>query len=123
MAPVDSIDDVNAQLGANAWLVDEMYHDYLTDPGAISESWREFFVDYKPGPAPSAAPEVAVAPTTTATTPASNGATAPSTASGVEGLPEGSEPLRGVAARIVAQRALRCRRPQVSAICRPGCWR
>src|ERR1019366_10678357 len=33
-------------LGPNAWLVDEMYDQYLEDPNAVSESWREFFADY-----------------------------------------------------------------------------
>jgi 2-oxoglutarate dehydrogenase E1 component len=36
-----------AALGPNAWLVDEMYEQYLTDPGSVSESWRDFFADYR----------------------------------------------------------------------------
>ncbi|MGH9292163.1 MAG: 2-oxoglutarate dehydrogenase E1 subunit family protein, partial [Acidimicrobiales bacterium] len=43
-----SIDDVSAgAYGANAWLVEEMYDSYLADPTSVSESWREFFADYK----------------------------------------------------------------------------
>jgi 2-oxoglutarate dehydrogenase E1 component len=34
-------------LGPNAWLVDEMYEQYLADPGSVSESWRDFFADYR----------------------------------------------------------------------------
>ena len=34
-------------LGPNAWLVDEMYEQYLADPGSVSESWRDFFADYQ----------------------------------------------------------------------------
>ena len=34
-------------LGPNAWLVDEMYEQYLADPSSVSESWQEFFADYK----------------------------------------------------------------------------
>ena len=34
--------------GPNIWLVDEMYRRYQEDPGAVGESWREFFEDYKP---------------------------------------------------------------------------
>ena len=34
--------------GPNIWLVDEMYRQYKEDPGAVGESWREFFEDYKP---------------------------------------------------------------------------
>jgi len=36
-----------AALGPNAWLVDEMYEQYLADPGSVSESWRDFFADYR----------------------------------------------------------------------------
>src|SRR5262245_23749299 len=36
-------------VGPNAWLVDEMYDQYLADPNAVSESWREFSADYRPG--------------------------------------------------------------------------
>ena len=51
---MDSIDNAEARLGANAWLVDEMYREYLENPGGVSESWREFFVDYRPGTSPVA---------------------------------------------------------------------
>ena len=34
-------------LGPNAWLVDEMYEQYLADPNSVSESWRDFFADYR----------------------------------------------------------------------------
>ncbi|MGI8710239.1 MAG: multifunctional oxoglutarate decarboxylase/oxoglutarate dehydrogenase thiamine pyrophosphate-binding subunit/dihydrolipoyllysine-residue succinyltransferase subunit [Acidimicrobiales bacterium] len=34
-------------LGPNAWLVDEMYEQYLADPKAVSESWQDFFADYQ----------------------------------------------------------------------------
>ncbi|MEZ5247725.1 MAG: multifunctional oxoglutarate decarboxylase/oxoglutarate dehydrogenase thiamine pyrophosphate-binding subunit/dihydrolipoyllysine-residue succinyltransferase subunit [Ilumatobacteraceae bacterium] len=33
--------------GANSWLVDEMYGQYVSDPESVSESWREFFSDYR----------------------------------------------------------------------------
>src|ERR687898_47364 len=56
-------------LGPNAWLVDEMYEQYLDDPSSVSESWRDFFADYKrdvdhqaPVPAPPAAAPPAAAP-------------------------------------------------------------
>ena len=38
--------------GPNAWLVDDMYDRFLADPGSVSESWREFFADYRPAPRP-----------------------------------------------------------------------
>jgi 2-oxoglutarate decarboxylase len=56
--------------GPNAWLVDDMYEEYRSDPASVSESWREFFADYTP--AGSATPDVA-APATNGG-PATNGA-------------------------------------------------
>src|SRR6516165_12817305 len=38
--------------GPNAWLVDDMYDRFLADPESVSESWREFFADYRPAPVP-----------------------------------------------------------------------
>jgi len=35
-----------ASLGPNAWLVDEMFEQYLENPASVSESWQEFFADY-----------------------------------------------------------------------------
>ncbi len=35
--------------GPNAWLVDDMFEQYRSDPSSVSESWREFFADYVPG--------------------------------------------------------------------------
>ncbi len=42
--------------GANAWLVDDMYEQYRQDPQSVSESWRDFFEDYRPGGANLARP-------------------------------------------------------------------
>ena len=47
-----------ADLGANAWIVDEMYRDYLDNPESVSESWREFFVGYRPGSGHASTPIV-----------------------------------------------------------------
>ncbi len=73
--------------GPNAWLVDDMYDRYLADPSAVSESWREFFADYQR----SAVPQV-VSPF---------GAPAPTESAPLE-IDESATPLRGAAARIVA---------------------
>ncbi|MDP9403937.1 MAG: multifunctional oxoglutarate decarboxylase/oxoglutarate dehydrogenase thiamine pyrophosphate-binding subunit/dihydrolipoyllysine-residue succinyltransferase subunit [Actinomycetota bacterium] len=76
--------------GANDWLVEEMYEQYRHDPSSVSESWREFFADYRKDgsdngaartPAPSAAPVPAPTP-----------APAPAPAEG--------QPLTGAAARV-----------------------
>jgi 2-oxoglutarate decarboxylase len=97
-------DDSSPQIaGPNAWLVDEMYEQYLADPNSVSESWRDFFQDYRPtamprgsvitAPAPSPAPAAPPAP------PAPPAASpAPAAAAATE--PPGT-PLRGAAARIV----------------------
>src|SRR5271157_2685519 len=57
--------------GPNAWLVDDMYEQYRSDPSSVSESWREFFADYVPPGAPGA--PGAVAPTATPTATATAG--------------------------------------------------
>jgi 2-oxoglutarate decarboxylase len=85
--------------GPNAWLVEDMYERYLTDPASVSESWQEFFADYRP----STGTVHGNAGATTGVTPAPP---APTTvpavvASASTGVP-GAIPLRGAAARIVA---------------------
>ncbi|MCA1692426.1 MAG: multifunctional oxoglutarate decarboxylase/oxoglutarate dehydrogenase thiamine pyrophosphate-binding subunit/dihydrolipoyllysine-residue succinyltransferase subunit [Actinobacteria bacterium] len=37
-----------AAFGPNAWLVDEMYERYRADASSVAESWRDFFVGYRP---------------------------------------------------------------------------
>ena len=86
-------------LGPNAWLVDEMHEQYLADPSSVSESWQDFFADYRRDAAPQTmAPAPASAPAA-APAPAAPVEPAPATATSDE--PEG-EPIRGAAARIVS---------------------
>jgi multifunctional 2-oxoglutarate metabolism enzyme len=56
-----------AQFGANEWLVDEMYQQYLKDPGSVDKAWWDFFEDYQPQDRAGAATE----------TPSSNGESTP----------------------------------------------
>jgi multifunctional 2-oxoglutarate metabolism enzyme len=57
MADPRTIDPSVAEFGPNVWLVDEMYHRFLDDPGSVSEAWQEFFEDYEPHfPAGGASP-------------------------------------------------------------------
>ncbi|NGO73285.1 2-oxoglutarate dehydrogenase E1 subunit family protein, partial [Streptomyces boncukensis] len=35
--------------GANEWLVDEIYQQYLQDPNSVDRAWWDFFADYRPG--------------------------------------------------------------------------
>ena len=88
--------------GANSWIVEELYRDYLADPSSVPESWHDFFSDYVPphGAVPARRPEAtngAAAPA-----PAPQQAPAP-TADGdaeVPALPEGAQKIRGVSAAI-----------------------
>jgi 2-oxoglutarate dehydrogenase E1 component len=41
-----------AEFGTNVWLVDEIYQQYLADPGSVDRAWWDFFADYQPGEAP-----------------------------------------------------------------------
>nr|HMS90511.1 hypothetical protein [Acidimicrobiales bacterium] len=103
-------------LGPNAWLVDEMYERYLADPGAVSESWRDFFADYqRDSDVIASAPDVALPATgrvgDTTQVPAVGAAPAAAAkpapvAAGTGIAADGTvevpgEPLRGAAARIV----------------------
>ena len=65
-----------ASFGPNDWLVEEMFERYRENPSSVSESWREFFADYRKG--------------------TGNGARTDSRP------PPGAAPLRGAAARIAA---------------------
>src|SRR3954467_2771896 len=95
-----AIESPAAAFGANSWLVEEMYEQYRSDPGSVSETWQEFFSDYKPAvPAPVAAPGSgpvaarAEAPAATAV------AQPPGTPQVVD---EVGDPIRGAGAAIAA---------------------
>ncbi|HVX18565.1 MAG TPA: multifunctional oxoglutarate decarboxylase/oxoglutarate dehydrogenase thiamine pyrophosphate-binding subunit/dihydrolipoyllysine-residue succinyltransferase subunit [Acidimicrobiales bacterium] len=120
-------------LGPNAWLVDDMYEQYLADPSSVSDSWREFFADYQRDidKAPAASITAATAtptagggsPTPSVSAPTSNGAVATTAAAAVPapqgavvepeaataaGPPDAEEPgtpLKGAAALIAANMA------------------
>src|SRR5271155_3990844 len=90
--------------GPNAWLVDDMYDRFLADPDSVSDSWREFFADYRPAPVPAPQPQT---PAPALTNEAPPGATvpvaaAPAAAPVGEARTEDATPLRGAASRIVA---------------------
>ncbi|MBW3614789.1 MAG: 2-oxo acid dehydrogenase subunit E2, partial [Actinobacteria bacterium] len=114
-------DEQPSTFGPNAWLVDEMYDQYRQDPQSVSESWQEFFADYRredatngatAGDAAAAAPAQAVLapPRATAAAPASRAAAAktPAVAPADATAPKADredavgEPIRGAGARVVA---------------------
>jgi 2-oxoglutarate decarboxylase len=84
-----------ASFGPNAWLVDEMYDRYRADPSSVTESWRDFFADYR------ATPDVPPPPAAEPPAPAGPRASVPPTAHPAIGADE-ARPLRGAAARLVA---------------------
>ncbi|MEY2434482.1 MAG: multifunctional 2-oxoglutarate metabolism enzyme, partial [Acidimicrobiaceae bacterium] len=89
-------------LGPNEWLVDEMYEQYVADPNSVSKSWQEFFADYRRDEHEPVAPPAAVTPAAPKTVSAEQPEkTAPKDAGAKESAEEGV-PLRGAAARIVA---------------------
>ena len=90
--------------GPNAWLVDDMYDRFLVDPSSVSESWREFFADYRAAPFPTPpVPPAAIAPPPAPDTPPT---APPRPVAAPRAAPDpGSEQatvLRGAATRIVA---------------------
>ncbi|MEV6613437.1 multifunctional oxoglutarate decarboxylase/oxoglutarate dehydrogenase thiamine pyrophosphate-binding subunit/dihydrolipoyllysine-residue succinyltransferase subunit [Streptomyces sp. NPDC051051] len=58
-----------AAFGANEWLVDEIYQQYLQDPNSVDRAWWDFFADYKPGAAAPSAPAGTAAAGAAATSP------------------------------------------------------
>jgi 2-oxoglutarate dehydrogenase E1 component len=97
---------VERTFGPNDWLVDEMYEQYLADPSSVSESWQDFFADYRraggngqaaAAPAPAAAPSAPAAPAASAPVVEQP---APARAPAQAPAPEGATQLRGAAARI-----------------------
>ena len=121
---------VNSPFGANDWLVDELYQEFLADKNSVDSAWWEFFADYTPSeyspvaastnsnlqprlsaPAPSGAtsvPAVTPAPVASAPAPVANQVpVAPaSNASDVKPAQVSStseivEKLKGASARVV----------------------
>lgn len=79
--------------GANEWLVDEIYQQYLQDPNSVDRAWWDFFADYKPGGA--VAPVKADDPTEKPTPPpaatTTDGASAQAAASVTAATPQASD--------------------------------
>lgn len=69
-------DSTRAVFGANEWLVDELYEQYLQDKNAVDPAWWDFFEGYKPdeastnGSTPTTRPATRPAPASTNGTPA-----------------------------------------------------
>ncbi|MEA3075940.1 MAG: multifunctional 2-oxoglutarate metabolism enzyme [Actinomycetota bacterium] len=87
--------------GPNAWLVDEMYDQYKVDPASVSESWQEFFADYKPGGAATNGQAVAAAPAVATPAPAPEPKPVAEKPAPAPAPGSTAEPLRGAAAAVV----------------------
>ncbi|WP_456847279.1 2-oxoglutarate dehydrogenase E1 subunit family protein, partial [Cellulomonas sp. P5_C6] len=56
-------DSTRAVFGANEWLVDELYEQYLQDKNTVDPAWWDFFEGYKPDEASTNGSTPAPAPT------------------------------------------------------------
>lgn len=118
---------VNSPFGANDWLVDELYQEYLADKNSVDSAWWEFFADYSPSefsplaaatttalqPRLSAPAPAASQPAASAPAPVSNQASASPVATPaapspakitpvqVSSTPDVVEKLKGASARVV----------------------
>ena len=123
----DTSTTATSDFGPNEWLVHEIWQQYQSDPSSVSAEWREFLSDYSPEPIgvtpPAPAPPNGTKPisaTAPVVTPANGASSAPAAPAMVppaavaappipaspkptdEVAPDHSTPLRGAAARVVA---------------------
>ncbi len=101
--PAATSADQPTTFGANSWLVEELYRDFLTNPDSVPASWHDFFADYVPPHGEIPARQAAAAPSAPAAAPAAAAAEPAPAAkdADVPALPDGAQKLRGVAAAIV----------------------
>jgi multifunctional 2-oxoglutarate metabolism enzyme len=51
MSETDARPEIDrSRFGPNAWLLDELYGRYVSDPDSVGEPWREFFEGFRPHP-------------------------------------------------------------------------
>ncbi len=91
-------DSAGPGFGANSWLVEEMYEQFSSDPGSVSDTWQEFFSDYKPAIAPVAEAPATVAPPGSPPTGAGGDVVVPAQPA----AEDPGEPIRGAGAAIAA---------------------
>ncbi|MEO7370673.1 MAG: hypothetical protein ABIZ69_07420, partial [Ilumatobacteraceae bacterium] len=90
-------DSAGSAFGANSWLVEEMYEQFRSDPGSVSETWQEFFSDYKPS-----VPVPALPPPPAAAADPSNGAAPAAVRPAAAVAADLGDPIRGAGAAIAA---------------------
>ncbi|MEN5075313.1 hypothetical protein ABE437_15965, partial [Isoptericola cucumis] len=64
VSPKDGSESISvaSAFGANEWLVDELYEQYLKDKNAVDPAWWDFFADYTPGESNGATDQASAAP-------------------------------------------------------------
>lgn len=93
-----------AAFGANEWLVDEIYQQYLQDPNSVDRAWWDFFADYKPGAPQASAPVSNTSTGTAGTTTAPPAAPAQPAATPAPAPPSAPQPAAAApAAKAPAQ--------------------
>ncbi|MFJ2731464.1 multifunctional oxoglutarate decarboxylase/oxoglutarate dehydrogenase thiamine pyrophosphate-binding subunit/dihydrolipoyllysine-residue succinyltransferase subunit [Streptomyces sp. NPDC087317] len=85
-----------AAFGANEWLVDEIYQQYLQDPNSVDRAWWDFFADYKPGAAAPQAPAGTAAAGAAETTTPAQAAPAAAPAAPARPAPQAAAPAAPV---------------------------
>ena len=89
-----------AGFGANEWLVDEMYQQYLKDPSSVDKAWWDFFSDYsQSGGAPAQGAPTDGADGATAGPTAPSGPSGPSAAGVDRGAEKAIRPASPAAPR------------------------
>ena len=90
--PSDSVSNIakSGSFGPNAWLIDDLYEQFLSDPSSVSATWQEFFADYQRAPVPTVQTVAGPLDGTPTKSPAETIVNKDAT------------PLRGASARIVA---------------------
>ncbi|MEU7382462.1 MULTISPECIES: multifunctional oxoglutarate decarboxylase/oxoglutarate dehydrogenase thiamine pyrophosphate-binding subunit/dihydrolipoyllysine-residue succinyltransferase subunit [unclassified Streptomyces] len=89
-----------AAFGANEWLVDEIYQQYLQDPNSVDRAWWDFFADYKPGAAAPQAPAGTAAAGAAETTTTAQAAPAAAPAAPARPAPQAAAPVQPPAAPV-----------------------
>ncbi|ADG74121.1 2-oxoglutarate dehydrogenase, E1 subunit [Cellulomonas flavigena DSM 20109] len=121
-------DSTRADFGANEWLVDELYEQYLKDRNAVDPAWWDFFEGYKPettgaatngetkdAPRATAAPPAPAQPTT-ARTPAAPAVPAAPPAPPVEVTPSPVATAQPATAPYAEAATRRTDAPEVQAV-------
>ena len=94
-AESESISALRASFGANEWLVDELYDQYLTDKNSVDPAWWEFFEDYRPDgddAVTDGAPKDAATTTGATTNGTSHATAAPAPAAAAPAAPAATAP-------------------------------